>query len=209
MVNGRSENGKVLVAKRMENLSLDGCSARAEFVSQIPMVGEDVVALDRIDDQVTHWVRLHKGTKSATGYSISIICWKYFYLSPKKVEKTPEIDARESPLRLTAVHSPVSCGHINVLGEYDSSEKSSAILSTSSHPKKHRREWAKTGEEIVVITAVYQITRTIPVADLVHLCRRTPCGRAERPLCFFCEAILQIIQNICIFCITYRGGGML
>ena len=88
MVNGRSENGKVLVAKRMENLSLDGCSARAEFVSQIPMVGEDVVALDRIDDQVTHWVRLHKGTKSATGYSISIICWKYFYLSKKGRENT-------------------------------------------------------------------------------------------------------------------------
>ena len=27
------------------------------------------------------WVRLHKGTKSAIGYNISIICWNFFYLS--------------------------------------------------------------------------------------------------------------------------------
>ena len=79
------------------------------------------------------WVRLHKGTKTATGYSI--ICWNYFYFS-RQVEKTPEIDARESPLRLIAVHT-LACivGHINVLGEYDFSEKVSAKLPTSSHPK--------------------------------------------------------------------------
>ena len=127
-----------------------------------------------VDDQKGFyycWVRLHKGTKTATGYSI--ICWNYFYFS-RQVEKTPEIDARESPLRLIAVHT-LACmvGHINVLGEYDFSEKVSAKLPTSSHPKKHRSERSRTGEATVVKTAVDQTTSTIPVAVLVPLCRRT------------------------------------
>ena len=51
-------------------------------------------------------------------------------------EKTPEIDARESPLRLIAVHSPVSWGHINVLGEYDSSEEKGRDTLYILPPKK-------------------------------------------------------------------------
>ena len=109
-------------------------------------------------------------TKTATGYSI--ICWNYFYLS-RQVNNTPEIDARESPLRLIAVHSPASWGHINELGEYDSSGKNSATCSTSSLPQKHSCERAKTGEAIVVKTAADQTTGTIPAAVLVPLCRRT------------------------------------
>ena len=47
----------------------------------------------------------------------------------------------------------------------------SAIPSTSSRPKKRRSEMAKTGMENIANTAVDQTARSIPVADLEHLCR--------------------------------------
>jgi len=52
----------------------------------------------------------------------SIICWNYLYLA-RQIEKTQEVGARESLLRLISTHSPMSWAHINMLGEYDFSEE--------------------------------------------------------------------------------------
>lgn len=52
----------------------------------------------------------------------AIICWNYLYLT-RQVEKAPDAEARENLLRLIAAHSPMSWGHINMLGEYDFSEE--------------------------------------------------------------------------------------
>ena len=52
----------------------------------------------------------------------SIICWNYLYLA-RQIDKTTDLEAKENLLRLTAVHSPMSWEHINMLGEYDFSEE--------------------------------------------------------------------------------------
>ncbi|MCJ8335762.1 MAG: Tn3 family transposase [Epibacterium sp.] len=52
----------------------------------------------------------------------AIICWNYLYLA-RQVEKELDAEARENLMRLIAVHSPMSWGHINMLGEYDFSEE--------------------------------------------------------------------------------------
>ena len=41
----------------------------------------------------------------------------------RQVEKAPDAEARQNLLRLIAAHSPMSWGHINMLGEYDFSEE--------------------------------------------------------------------------------------
>ena len=52
----------------------------------------------------------------------SIICWNYLYLA-RQVEKAPDARTRENLMGLIAAHSPMSWGHINMLGEYDFSEE--------------------------------------------------------------------------------------
>ena len=113
-----------------------------------------------------HGVYLHSGFETATGYSI--ICLNCSYLS-RQTERTPEIDARESPLATRLYRGVTSTYSEYMIPQ----KKSSAIPSTSSHPKKHRSERANSGEATVVKTAANQTTSTISVADLVPLCGRT------------------------------------
>ena len=86
----------------------------------------------------------------------SLVLPFHSYVRPIKAPKSPldaaSIDARKNLLRLIAVHSPVSWGHVNVLGEYDFSEKLRDTLDILP-PKRHHG--------------------TIPVADLIPLYRRT------------------------------------
>ena len=105
-------------------------------------------------------------------------------------------DARESPLRLIAVHT-LACivGHINVLGEYDSSEKSFRETPDILPPKKkHRSKKSRTEEATVVKTAVDQTTSTIPVAVLVPLCRRTLSGQCIKVDDIKSAVIFNMIQ---------------
>ena len=52
----------------------------------------------------------------------SIICWNYLYLA-RRLERSPDAEARENLLGMIADHSPMSWAHINMLGEYDFSDE--------------------------------------------------------------------------------------
>ncbi len=51
----------------------------------------------------------------------SIICWNYMFLE-KELEKTKSYE-HEKLMASIKVHSPMSWAHINLLGEYDFSDK--------------------------------------------------------------------------------------
>ena len=51
----------------------------------------------------------------------SIICWNYLYLT-RRLERSPDAEAKENLLGMIADHSPMSWAHINMLGEYDFSD---------------------------------------------------------------------------------------
>ncbi len=52
----------------------------------------------------------------------SIICWNYLYLA-RRLQRSPDAEARENLLGMIADHSPMSWAHINMLGEYDFSDE--------------------------------------------------------------------------------------
>lgn len=52
----------------------------------------------------------------------SIICWNYLYLQ-HQLDKSPTPEAREELLQQIRQHSPMAWAHINLLGEYDFSER--------------------------------------------------------------------------------------
>ncbi|MCI5108762.1 MAG: Tn3 family transposase, partial [Candidatus Pacebacteria bacterium] len=53
----------------------------------------------------------------------AIICWNYIYLSDKTVRLKKQPEQQQVLLSSIATHSPISWAHVNLLGEYDFSDK--------------------------------------------------------------------------------------
>lgn len=51
-----------------------------------------------------------------------IICWNYLYLA-RQLERTATPEEHDKLLRIIATHSPIAWAHINMLGEYDFSDR--------------------------------------------------------------------------------------
>ena len=68
----------------------------------------------------------------------SIICWNYLYLT-REVGAAKTRREREKLLRMIALHSPQSWGHVNMLGEYDFSKDRLRDNTGVLFPKSDRR----------------------------------------------------------------------